>query len=244
MSAAAGGGSTVSRASSDALSDSDEARRDFAALWLAIDDDPGSDAYCSLPSWSRPFMSNLLLLPAAHPAAKTNHRHGPMDAAGGIPDQSRDENDDAPAMTDVDEQKNNGLGDADGLIALPATPVTFCGPFAFATPQDLRHAVLPGAYLRAQFHHLRHSFSQSKYDLGFCLLHDVIEAISGRLWRPEMAPWALALAQSCGGLTPLNTDPPESPLGHTATPYCLLFRAACRLPALAHARLDVPPGDL
>jgi hypothetical protein len=110
--------------------------------------------------------------------------------------------------------------------------------FAFATPDELRHARLPRALLTIE-HDLGRFGRDETHGWGYRVFRQVITTVaatpSGKL-RPGFATWGLALAQSCGGLAP--NIPPQGPM-----PFCLFRRAALEAPAVAHAALDISPID-
>jgi hypothetical protein len=221
----------------------DFARRGFAALLLSVRDEPHngpcvSCACCPLPSWARTLLAILLLLPARHTAAFA------MDDAKKAPAGTRT-NSNPPFHWNrvVNEKMNEKMNEK--IVTLPATSPLFVGPYEFASPHALRHAAMPGAWLRAE-HQIRGAKfdgRRSAYDIGSRLMRMVIEIDTiSPAWTPSMAPWAVALAQSCGGLTPIENGMRRN-FRYAPTPFWILFHAVRRSPHIAHALLDVPNGD-
>jgi hypothetical protein len=151
------------------------------------------------------------------------------------------------------------------MAVRPASPYS-CGSYALRTPEELRESVLPRAHLllgdaRVAFLVCRSSIPEftSSCVTGHGFLSDMItfsENVrragppetsplqgAGAMWRPAMAPWAVAVAVACGAfqqpLADLARGPGAAP-PPTQTPFSLMCQAVRRAPEIADALLDVP----
>jgi hypothetical protein len=201
---------------------------------------------CPFPNWVRDFMADVLLLPVAHPAASPAATAAALLACARIgtlaPEQYADSSKSsiaARAGADVGDMKGVAAREHDvatRVIPIPATPTCFEGPYAFRTADELRHALLPGAHLRLQLSALESN--ARPHCMGYTLMTYMI-GTSSSPWS-HMAPWLVALAQSCGGLEPSLESHPS---GYAPTPFCHLYYAARSCVDIANALLDVPTTD-
>jgi hypothetical protein len=199
----------------------DGARLGFAAILLLPDEDGVFDWKPSVPRWARSVLAKALL--------QAPHDEGAI----GL---------DSPV-----ESSSDG-----GTYSRRA--------YAYATPDDLRRCDMLRDRLRTLWLADKET-SPVPYDLGYRLLraciflsapeevlYNVYEGSNpdesfvghvGDMWRPAMAPWALALAHSCGHLRPGHSP---SCSGYAASPFGVLRRAVGLSPEIAHAMLDVSSG--
>lgn len=242
----------------------DQGRREFARLLLAIDGDTGHGWRCGLPAFGRALMAKLLLLPAGHRAASSEA----TDAATGLLQ--------AAPFGEVSKLVVQGeyakcakwtavTGAAAGaLVPIPSSSADALGPYAFRTPAELRHSLLPRAHLLAR--DLHGPFPIGHCGVGMVLLDDIIcfsETARTQLprhrrdlgagpfrgvdamWTPGMAPWAVAVAQACGGFPQSDAEYARLTRDHclSPTPFRLICRALDSAPDIAAAMLYVPSDD-
>jgi hypothetical protein len=182
----------------------------------------------NVPEWARMLMAGVLMLPADHPAAvppasvtlvdKICPESQVMVAA--LPAS-------ATVVNKICRESPVELGVVH-MVPIPSAVTAFPGPYAYPTPEDLRRATMPGARMRAE-HRLRQSTPADGYRIGFFLMSWTIQTVKGAP-TAAMAPWAVALAQSVGGLAALETD---------GTPFCLVNSAVLYANEMADALLDV-----
>jgi hypothetical protein len=254
---------------------SDEARRGLAALLLSRDGKHFAwTPHWRWPIWASALMADTLLLPADHPSVSASAVAGAVLAADRICAACLPADPDSAHAAAFSICSDCFASDADralasGLVIFSERSVTNWfvrqsafstdrdraklptgpgpQPYAFRTPDDLRHSALLCARLR-----IRHRLGPwlgarpARYDLGFRLGLEIIERSlpsSDYSWTDPMAHWAVALAQCSGGLLPLHKDVPRSPLGFAPTPFSLLLRAVMRAPIIANALLDIATTD-
>jgi hypothetical protein len=233
----------------------DAGRRQFARMLLAMHDDAVTGWRWSLWARGRALMAALLMLPARHPAlslAANDPGRRVNRAVLASRQPSTVPLHDIQTADTCAKRSARVHEAADALVAVPPALPECRGPFAFRTPADLRHSALPRAHLfaRGQISPLEWrefctgaGFLDELIDVSEALLHGKPH-VSGleRMWTPEMAPWAVAVAHVCGGFPQSENEyvmlarMPRPP----PTPFRLLWRAVDVAPALARAMLAVP----
>jgi hypothetical protein len=190
----------------------------------------------------------LLLLPAGHAAASSDATAAAMRTVEAIDARLA-----ASSQAELDEWYVRSREAGRAMVPIPKAAMEFSGPYAFVTPNELRHSVLPGAHLRHLG--LRHfgvgpAFLLNMIDVAEAPLPvawiDLAEPQLPVAWEPSMAPWALAVAHACGGF-PRGVDAVGggtlAPSIFMSMPFEILCRAVRYAPDIAHAILNLHPKD-